>query len=89
MDSRDVKVVFPSTRQLSPVVRAFVDILKHASTPGTSWQDDPLVPQTQCPKTGMLTCFMVLRSRGCRRHAWGDRRRTPVPRDRIDVLSCA
>jgi LysR family transcriptional regulator for bpeEF and oprC len=31
-------------RQISLAVRAFVDVPDHASTPGTSWQGDPLVP---------------------------------------------
>ena len=38
----EVSAVFPSNRELSPTVRAFVDFLKDASMPGRSWQDDPL-----------------------------------------------
>ena len=38
----DVFVVFPSNRELSPTVRAFVDFLKAASPSGKSWQADPL-----------------------------------------------
>jgi LysR family transcriptional regulator, regulator for bpeEF and oprC len=38
----DVFIVFPSNRELSPTVRAFVDFLKAASPPGESWQADPL-----------------------------------------------
>lgn len=36
----EVSVVFPSHRELSPTVRAFVDFLKEASLSGRSWQDD-------------------------------------------------
>lgn len=43
MGSVDVSVMFPSARELSPAVRAFVDFLRHASTPGRSWQNDPVV----------------------------------------------
>jgi DNA-binding transcriptional LysR family regulator len=42
MPAVDVSVVFPSKRELSPVVRAFVDFIKEASRPGLSWQTDPL-----------------------------------------------
>jgi LysR family transcriptional regulator, regulator for bpeEF and oprC len=38
----EVNAVFPSNRELSPTVRAFVDFLRDASVPGESWQDDPL-----------------------------------------------
>jgi DNA-binding transcriptional LysR family regulator len=34
-------IVFPSHRELSPTVRAFVEFLKEASRPGESWQVDP------------------------------------------------
>ena len=37
----EVSVVFPSHRELSPGVRAFVDYLTDASLSGRSWQDDP------------------------------------------------
>jgi DNA-binding transcriptional LysR family regulator len=36
----EVNVVFPSHRELSPTVRAFVDFLKNASGPSMSWQTD-------------------------------------------------
>jgi DNA-binding transcriptional LysR family regulator len=39
-----VNAVFPSSRELSPTVRAFVEHLKNASSPGKSWQDDPMAP---------------------------------------------
>ncbi|WP_207476143.1 LysR family transcriptional regulator [Arenibaculum pallidiluteum] len=39
----EVHAVFPSNRELSATVRAFVDFLKQSSAPGRSWQDDPLV----------------------------------------------
>jgi len=42
LDALEVNVVFPSQRELSPVVRAFVDFMKAASKPGALWQDDPL-----------------------------------------------
>lgn len=37
----EVSIVFPSNRELSATVRAFVDFLKAASAPGKSWQGDP------------------------------------------------
>lgn len=37
-----VSLVFPSRRELSPVVRAFVDYMKETSRPGHLWLDDPL-----------------------------------------------
>jgi len=40
MPSVEVNAVFPSNRELSPTVRAFVDFLKNASGPSTSWQTD-------------------------------------------------
>jgi DNA-binding transcriptional LysR family regulator len=40
--SVEVSLVFPSRRELSPVVRAFVDFMKQASGPGTLWMNDPL-----------------------------------------------
>ncbi|GAA0766794.1 LysR family transcriptional regulator [Ideonella azotifigens] len=39
-----VNAVFPSRRELSPTVKAFVEHLKSASAPGKSWQDDPMAP---------------------------------------------
>jgi LysR family transcriptional regulator, regulator for bpeEF and oprC len=41
LPSVEVSVVFPSNRELSPTVRAFVDFVTSASRPGTSWQSDP------------------------------------------------
>lgn len=38
----DVSLVFPSRRELSPVVRAFVEYMKEVSGPGCLWMDDPL-----------------------------------------------
>ena len=38
----DVNLVFPSRRELSPVVRAFVDFMKQVSGPGSLWMKDPL-----------------------------------------------
>ncbi len=35
----EVSVVFPSNRELSPAVRAFVDFLKRGSAPGQGWLD--------------------------------------------------
>ena len=37
----EVSIVFPSHRELSPTVRAFVEFLKEMSRPGESWQIDP------------------------------------------------
>jgi len=45
LDPVDVNIVYPSRRDLSPVVRAFVDFMKEASKPGELWQDDPLAGQ--------------------------------------------
>jgi DNA-binding transcriptional LysR family regulator len=39
----DVSAVFPSHRELSPAVRAFVDFITSASRPGLTWQSDLLV----------------------------------------------
>ena len=38
----EVNLVFPSRRELSPVVRAFVDFMKQVSGPGSLWMKDPL-----------------------------------------------
>jgi DNA-binding transcriptional LysR family regulator len=38
----EVNLVFPSRRELSPAVRAFVDYMKEVSTPGVLWLCDPL-----------------------------------------------
>ena len=38
----DVSAVFPSHRELSPAVRAFVDFITSASQPGLTWQSDLL-----------------------------------------------
>lgn len=42
MPALDVSVVFPSHRELAPAVRAFIDFMTSASTPGTAWQSDAL-----------------------------------------------
>lgn len=42
LPSVEVNVVFPSNRELSPSVRAFVEFVKSASKPGLWWQSDPL-----------------------------------------------
>jgi len=49
LPSVDVSVLFPSNRELSPVVRAFVDFIKEASRPGVAWLTDinEASPQTQ------------------------------------------
>lgn len=41
MPAVEVNVVFPSNRELSPMVRAFVDFLKNASRRGAPWLSDP------------------------------------------------
>ena len=46
----EVSAVFPSNRELSPTVRAFVDFLKDASLPGRLWQDDPMAACSPYPK---------------------------------------
>ena len=38
----EVNLVFPSRRELSPVVRAFVDYMKEVSRPGNLWMNDSL-----------------------------------------------
>ena len=38
----DVNAAFPSNRELSPAIRAFIDFLMTASVPGSSWQQDLL-----------------------------------------------
>lgn len=42
LPSIQVHAVFPSQRELAPMVRAFVDFMKDSSRPGHHWQDDPL-----------------------------------------------
>jgi LysR family transcriptional regulator, regulator for bpeEF and oprC len=42
LDSVEVNLVFPSRRDLSPAVRAFVDFMKSASKPGALWQHEPI-----------------------------------------------
>jgi LysR family transcriptional regulator for bpeEF and oprC len=39
----EVNLVFPSRRELSPVVRAFVDYMKEVSRPGDLWMKDTLI----------------------------------------------
>jgi LysR family transcriptional regulator, regulator for bpeEF and oprC len=38
----EVNLVFPSRRELSPIVRAFVDYMKEVSRPDCLWMNDPL-----------------------------------------------
>ena len=38
----EVSLVFPSRRELSPVVRAFIDHMKQVSGPGILWMKDPI-----------------------------------------------
>ncbi|MBV9969733.1 MAG: LysR family transcriptional regulator, partial [Xanthobacteraceae bacterium] len=40
MNALDVSVVYPSRRELSPVVRAFVDFLRQVAVAGEGWQLD-------------------------------------------------
>ena len=42
MPPLEVSLVFPSRRELAPVVRAFADYIREATSPGRSWLDDPL-----------------------------------------------
>jgi LysR family transcriptional regulator, regulator for bpeEF and oprC len=37
----EVSVVFPTKRELSPNVRAFVDFMKEVTSPSVFWQQDP------------------------------------------------
>jgi LysR family transcriptional regulator for bpeEF and oprC len=37
----EVSVVFPTRKELSPNVRAFVDFMKEVTSPGVFWQQDP------------------------------------------------
>lgn len=39
----EVSVVFPTKKELSPNVRAFVDFMKEVTSPGVFWQRDPAV----------------------------------------------
>jgi LysR family transcriptional regulator, regulator for bpeEF and oprC len=48
-----VHVVFPSARELSPAVRAFVDFLRGASHPRAFWQADPLEEATSARVKGL------------------------------------
>ena len=41
----DVSVVFPSSRALSPAVRAFVEHMKNASVPGKLWRGETLAAE--------------------------------------------
>lgn len=43
LPSVDVHAVFPSQRELSPTVRAFIDFMRENSRDGHHWQDDPIV----------------------------------------------
>lgn len=38
----EVSLVFPSRRELSPIVRAFVNYMKRVSGPGALWMKDPM-----------------------------------------------
>jgi DNA-binding transcriptional LysR family regulator len=42
LPSVEVSLVFPSRRELSPVVRAFVDYMKEVNRPDALWMQDPL-----------------------------------------------
>lgn len=42
----EVSLVFPSRRELSPVVRTFVDYMKEVSRPGLLWMNDPIAKPT-------------------------------------------
>lgn len=44
LPSVQVHAVFPSQRELSPMVRAFVDFMRENSRSGHHWQNDPLTP---------------------------------------------
>jgi DNA-binding transcriptional LysR family regulator len=38
----EVCMIFPSKRELAPVVRSFVDFMKEANPPGLHWQNNEL-----------------------------------------------
>jgi hypothetical protein len=38
----DVSIVYPSSRGLSPAVRAFVEHMKQTAAAGKLWLDDPI-----------------------------------------------
>jgi DNA-binding transcriptional LysR family regulator len=40
LDPVDVSIVYPSRRELPPVVRAFVEFMKGVSKPGVPWRDE-------------------------------------------------
>ena len=48
----EVNLVFPSRRELSPAVRAFVDYMKQANGPGTLWMNDPLAARAVVAVSG-------------------------------------
>jgi DNA-binding transcriptional LysR family regulator len=64
LDPVEVNVVFPSRRELSPTVRAFVDFMKDASRPGELWQDDPLCefPKPNAPELSFGSAGAIHRS---------------------------
>jgi LysR family transcriptional regulator, regulator for bpeEF and oprC len=42
LPSLDVSILYPSSRGLSPAVRAFVEHMKQTAAPGKLWRDDPI-----------------------------------------------
>jgi hypothetical protein len=41
--------VYPSNRELSPTVRAFVEHMKEVATSGKLWMDDPIARLSNTP----------------------------------------
>jgi len=45
----EINAVYPSNRELSPVVRAFVEHIKKVATSGQLWMDDPIASLSNMP----------------------------------------
>jgi len=45
----EINAVYPSNRELSPVVRAFVEHIKKVATSGQLWMDDPIASLSNTP----------------------------------------
>ncbi|MGO4139568.1 LysR substrate-binding domain-containing protein, partial [Rhizobium brockwellii] len=49
LPSVQVQAVFPTQRELSPTVRAFVDFMRENSRDGHQWQDEPIANASRVP----------------------------------------
>jgi LysR family transcriptional regulator, regulator for bpeEF and oprC len=45
----EINAVYPSNRELSPTVRAFVEHIKQVATSGQLWMDDPIARRSNTP----------------------------------------